>query len=155
MRTASGPACSLQALLPEAIVPLTLLRPTAGNALLCGDPKQLGPVVRSLQAAAGADGHGLAVSLLERFTEYNSAQAPARRRKGLAPATGAPRVCSSPAGLLYTISFQGGPGYWSASCKQTTIRVVGHTSHLDCLTAWRLAVSSALLCLPRRRRRCS
>ena len=30
--------CALQALLPEALVPLTLLEPD-GRALLCGDPK--------------------------------------------------------------------------------------------------------------------
>ena len=50
--------------------------------------RQLGPVVRSLQAAAGVDGAGLSVSLLERFIDYNTACAKARRIAGLAPATG-------------------------------------------------------------------
>ena len=50
--------------------------------------RQLGPVVRSLHAAAGAGSGGLAVSLLEQFIDYNTACAPALRIKGLAPATG-------------------------------------------------------------------
>ena len=50
--------------------------------------RQLGPVVRSLHAAAGIDGAGLSVSLLERFIDYNTACAKARRIAGLAPATG-------------------------------------------------------------------
>jgi hypothetical protein len=53
------PACVpawLQALLPEALIPLALLAPPPASigappaswgAVLCGDPRQLGPVVRS------------------------------------------------------------------------------------------------------------
>lgn len=52
--------------------------------------RQLGPVVRSLYAASGGDGAGLSVSLLERFIDYNTVCARARRIAGLAPATGLP-----------------------------------------------------------------
>jgi hypothetical protein len=53
------PACMhacMQALLPEALIPLALLAPppafigapaASWGAVLCGDPRQLGPVVRS------------------------------------------------------------------------------------------------------------
>ena len=51
--------------------------------------RQLGPVVRSIDAAAGADGNGLAISLLEGFIDYNAALAPALKQLGRAPATGA------------------------------------------------------------------
>ncbi len=42
-----------------------------GGAVLCGDPRQLGPVVRSPLAAL----RGLAVSLLERFIDYHAMHA--------------------------------------------------------------------------------
>lgn len=55
--------------------------------------RQLGPVVRSIHAATGVGKEkGLAVSLLERFIEYNTACAPGRRTVGLAPASGAARI---------------------------------------------------------------
>ncbi|KAK9825126.1 hypothetical protein WJX81_000626 [Elliptochloris bilobata] len=77
-----------QALLPEALVPLTLLAPH-GRALLCGDPKQLGPVVHSPVAAAGAgDGGGLAVSLLERVMAAHQREVVQQIEAGTAPATG-------------------------------------------------------------------
>ena len=50
--------------------------------------RQLGPVVRSLHAALGANGTGLAKSLLECFIQHNVAEAAGRAKKGLAPATG-------------------------------------------------------------------
>lgn len=69
---------------------------------MCG--RQLGPVVRSMHAATGADGKGLAVSLLERFIDYNSACAPARRQAGLAPAIGDPsRAPSDPGKPVYKL----------------------------------------------------
>ncbi|EFN55641.1 hypothetical protein CHLNCDRAFT_133825 [Chlorella variabilis] len=79
------------ALLPEALIPLSLLKPrTAGGeagagwgAVLCGDPRQLGPVVRS-QMAAGA---GLATSLLEICIGHHSAAAYDVMKLGRVPAT--------------------------------------------------------------------
>ena len=51
--------------------------------------RQLGPVVRSPEAAtAGGGGHGLSVSLLERFIHRNQARAGDLISRGLAPATG-------------------------------------------------------------------
>lgn len=55
-----------EALLPESMIPLSSLKggdenDTNWGVFLCGDPKQLGPVVRSRVASAG----GLQVSLLE------------------------------------------------------------------------------------------
>ena len=80
-----------QALLPEALIPLSLLRPppppsTGWGAVLCGDPQQLGPTVRS-PVAAGA---GLAASLLERLIHAHSCGSVAvqlQDRDGRAPAT--------------------------------------------------------------------
>lgn len=51
-----------QAMEPEIIVPLTLARPGT-KVLLCGDPQQLGPTVRSRQACSW----GLDISMLERL----------------------------------------------------------------------------------------
>ena len=73
-------------------MPLALLRPKDGRAVLCGDPKQLGPVVRSPAAAAGWQGEGLAQSLLERFIAHHSANAPRLSSRGLAPAIGATSI---------------------------------------------------------------
>ena len=75
-------------------MPLALLRPENGRAVLCGDPKQLGPVVRSPAAAAGWQGEGLAQSLLERFIAHHSADAPRLLSRGLAPSIGAPFIIS-------------------------------------------------------------
>ena len=53
--------------------------------------RQLGPVVRSPEAAtAGGVGHGLSVSLLERFIQRNQEAAGGLMAEGLAPATGRP-----------------------------------------------------------------
>ncbi|XP_052403443.1 RNA helicase Mov10l1 isoform X3 [Carassius gibelio] len=52
-----------QATEPEALIPLSLLSETSGQMVLAGDPKQLGPVVKSKLAAV----FGLGVSLLERL----------------------------------------------------------------------------------------
>ena len=53
--------------------------------------RQLGPVVRSPEAAtAGGAGHGLSVSLLERFIQRNQEAAGGLMAEGLAPATGRP-----------------------------------------------------------------
>ncbi|GLI68259.1 hypothetical protein VaNZ11_012614 [Volvox africanus] len=67
-----------QALLPEVLIPLTLRTP-GGAAILCGDPRQLEPIVRSASAAR----NGLATSLLELLMES------ARREGHLARARGA------------------------------------------------------------------
>ncbi|XP_077098375.1 RNA helicase Mov10l1 isoform X2 [Siphateles boraxobius] len=52
-----------QATEPETLIPLGLLSETSGQIVLAGDPKQLGPVVKSRLAAV----FGLGVSLLERL----------------------------------------------------------------------------------------
>uniref|UniRef100_A0A9J8C2J1 RNA helicase n=1 Tax=Cyprinus carpio carpio TaxID=630221 RepID=A0A9J8C2J1_CYPCA len=52
-----------QATEPESLIPLSLLSETSGQMVLAGDPKQLGPVVKSKLAAV----FGLGVSLLERL----------------------------------------------------------------------------------------
>uniref|UniRef100_A0A673J0P8 Helicase ATP-binding domain-containing protein n=1 Tax=Sinocyclocheilus rhinocerous TaxID=307959 RepID=A0A673J0P8_9TELE len=52
-----------QATEPESLIPLSLLSETSGQIVLAGDPKQLGPVVKSKLAAV----FGLGVSLLERL----------------------------------------------------------------------------------------
>lgn len=79
-----------QALLPEALLPVTLLRPPLGGvldpgwgAVVCGDPKQLGPVVRSPVAAAA----GLSCSLLEHLVSAHSAASTVALGAGRAPAT--------------------------------------------------------------------
>eukprot|EP00887_Chlorella_sp_A99_P008046 scaffold12.g8046.t1 len=83
-----------QALLPEALIPLALLgRPAGGaaaaaadagwGALLCGDPRQLGPIVHSQTAAAA----GLATSLLELCIAHHAAAAQALLAQGLCPST--------------------------------------------------------------------
>eukprot|EP00877_Chromochloris_zofingiensis_P007320 jgi/Chrzof1/2841/Cz12g00230.t1 len=61
-----------QALLPEALVPMTLALSSdmGGAIMLVGDPKQLGPVVRCGTAAA----HGLGSSLLDLFVDYHHNQ---------------------------------------------------------------------------------
>ena len=48
---------------PEAIVPLSGVLRKGGQVVLAGDPKQLGPVLRSPIALK----HGLQISLLERL----------------------------------------------------------------------------------------
>ncbi|KAK7162511.1 hypothetical protein R3I93_006737 [Phoxinus phoxinus] len=52
-----------QATEPETLIPLSLLSEASGQIVLAGDPKQLGPVVKSRLAAV----FGLGVSLLERL----------------------------------------------------------------------------------------
>ncbi|XP_073777366.1 RNA helicase Mov10l1 isoform X1 [Danio rerio] len=52
-----------QATEPETLIPLSLLSETSGQIVLAGDPKQLGPVVKSRLASV----FGLGVSLLERL----------------------------------------------------------------------------------------
>lgn len=56
-----------QATEPESLVPIGLIRcdSNPGQIVLAGDPKQLGPVLMSSEAAA----YGLGVSLLERLTQ--------------------------------------------------------------------------------------
>ncbi|EIE26144.1 P-loop containing nucleoside triphosphate hydrolase protein [Coccomyxa subellipsoidea C-169] len=99
LREGAYPGCSFthvmideagQALLPEALVPLTLLRQEPGcRALLCGDPRQLGPVVRSVAAATGGGlGDGLTISLLERFIDAHREDVPRLLASNRAPATG-------------------------------------------------------------------
>jgi hypothetical protein len=76
-----------QALAPEALLPLGLLRPGGDDpldpgwgSLLAGDPQQLGPVVRSPVAAAA----GLGGSLLEALIACHAAAAPALAAAGRA-----------------------------------------------------------------------
>ncbi|XP_030225957.1 putative helicase mov-10-B.1 [Gadus morhua] len=53
---------------PEGVIPLAgLLDPKRGQVVLAGDPKQLGPIVKSHLAKK----HGLGVSMLERLMELN------------------------------------------------------------------------------------
>ncbi|XP_056456855.1 putative helicase mov-10-B.1 isoform X2 [Gadus chalcogrammus] len=53
---------------PEGVIPLAgLLDPKRGQVVLAGDPKQLGPIVKSPLAKK----HGLGVSMLERLMELN------------------------------------------------------------------------------------
>ncbi|KAL2103238.1 hypothetical protein ACEWY4_000106 [Coilia grayii] len=53
---------------PEVIIPVAgLLDPESGQLVLAGDPKQLGPILRSPIAKK----HGLEVSLLERLMKHN------------------------------------------------------------------------------------
>ena len=47
------PMLLLQALIPEALIPLTLAAPTGSSIVLAGDPRQMGPVVRCQYSAAG------------------------------------------------------------------------------------------------------
>ncbi|KXZ41162.1 hypothetical protein GPECTOR_704g854 [Gonium pectorale] len=68
-----------QALLPEVLIPLTL-RTQGGAAMLCGDPRQLGPVVRSASAARD----GLATSLLEQLIDAAAAEGSLRRGRTIA-----------------------------------------------------------------------
>ncbi|KAK9829778.1 hypothetical protein WJX72_007868 [[Myrmecia] bisecta] len=72
-----------QALLPEALIPLTLLA-QGGSSMLCGDPRQLGPVVRSPVSAA----NGLAASLLEGFIAQHQQLVPRCTELGLVAPTG-------------------------------------------------------------------
>ena len=55
-----------QAPLLEALLPMQLTAPETGGICLVGDPRQLGPVVRSPIAATG----GLGESMLERLIDY-------------------------------------------------------------------------------------
>ncbi|TRY96813.1 hypothetical protein DNTS_015987 [Danionella cerebrum] len=54
-----------QATEPETLIPLSLLSESSGQIVLAGDPKQLGPVIKSKLASA----YGLGTSLLERLME--------------------------------------------------------------------------------------
>lgn len=79
-----------QALLPEALIPLVLLRPngapstdTGWGAVVCGDPQQLGPTVRSPAAATS----GLSSSLLERLISAHTEAAADLISSGRSPAT--------------------------------------------------------------------
>ena len=56
-----------QAMEPQAIVPLAGLVGDTGQVVMAGDPKQLGPVVRSTLAIK----YGLNISLLERLMNMN------------------------------------------------------------------------------------
>ncbi|KAL0043157.1 hypothetical protein WJX79_010911 [Trebouxia sp. C0005] len=73
-----------QALGPEALIPLTLLAPQDSCAMLCGDPRQLGPVLHS----TAAEGHGLKTSLLEAFVQFHATQQQHYADLGLAPCLG-------------------------------------------------------------------
>ncbi|DBA76409.1 TPA: hypothetical protein ACH3X1_010114 [Trebouxia sp. C0004] len=73
-----------QALGPEALIPLTLLAPQDSCAMLCGDPRQLGPVLHS----TAAEGHGLKTSLLEAFVQYHATQQQHYADLGLASCLG-------------------------------------------------------------------
>ena len=54
-----------QATEPELAIPLSLVVPGKGKVVMVGDPKQLGPVIRSSLGSR----HGLSTSLLERLME--------------------------------------------------------------------------------------
>ncbi|KAL3141854.1 hypothetical protein ABBQ32_004519 [Trebouxia sp. C0010 RCD-2024] len=73
-----------QALGPEALIPLTLLAQQGSCAMLCGDPRQLGPVLHSPKA----ESHGLGTSLLEAFVHYHKSQSQLYAKQGLAPCLG-------------------------------------------------------------------
>ncbi|GIL79433.1 hypothetical protein Vretimale_18310 [Volvox reticuliferus] len=68
-----------QALLPEVLIPITLRAP-GGAAMLCGDPRQLEPIVRSASAAR----NGLAISLLEILMESARREGHLDRARGVA-----------------------------------------------------------------------
>ncbi|KAL4522814.1 hypothetical protein Ndes2437A_g07565 [Nannochloris sp. 'desiccata'] len=81
-----------QALLPEALIPLSLLTPPSTSsydknpgwgALLCGDPQQLGPTVHSLAASAS----GLSSSLLELLISSHWQSSDTLLQSGLVPST--------------------------------------------------------------------
>ena len=79
-----------QALLPEALIPLALLRPQGNpmsdpgwGAVVCGDPQQLGPTVRSPSAASS----GLSSSLLERLISAHYESSAELISAGRTPAT--------------------------------------------------------------------
>ncbi|KAK9799412.1 hypothetical protein WJX73_005424 [Symbiochloris irregularis] len=77
-----------QALPTEALIPISLLHPSGGRVLLCGDPKQLGPIVRCPLASTGFRGQGsLGVSLLESFIAQHSASYRGLLDRHLAPCT--------------------------------------------------------------------
>ena len=92
--TAALPDCSTRARPSKAATILQVLHADAKlqareHQLLLR--RQLGPVVRSPEAAtAGGAGHGLSVSLLERFIQRNQEAAGGLMAEGLAPATGRP-----------------------------------------------------------------
>lgn len=60
-----APATSCQALEPEAVAPVATLLGPAGQLVLAGDPKQLGPIIHHDLAKE----YGLSKSLLERIME--------------------------------------------------------------------------------------
>ena len=73
-------APGLQALPPETLIPMTLAGPEA-RIVLCGDPRQLGPAVRSGDCQA----HGLATSLLEGWAAQYGSEADSWQQQGRAP----------------------------------------------------------------------
>ena len=60
------------------MLPLSFAYPGASTAL-CGDHKQLGPVVRSAHCRS----HGLAVSMLERLIDTRDAEVEAEAKEGV------------------------------------------------------------------------